>query len=203
MNDIGNNILTQKKTDGKIENYLDIGCNNGLITVEFGKYLGLQPNNIYGIDVASFTEQIIEPIPGFVYKQYDGYHIPCPDNFFDIITCSMVLHHVEHFEILLKEINRVLKPNGLFFIKEHYCYSIYIEWLILLEHVLYDIIDYGVTYEEIMKTYHQYLLPKNDLVKIFDDNGFKLIGLSNDNFIKKNHYHNPTKYYYSLFYKKN
>lgn len=39
--------------------------------------------------------------------------LPYPDASFDLVTCSEVLEHVENYRSVLREIQRVLKPNGL------------------------------------------------------------------------------------------
>lgn len=192
------------KTLGEIplvHKYLDIGANDGLITVEFGNRLGLLKENIYGIDVHAFTLQQIKPIDGFVFQYYDGCHVPFDNDSFDLITCSMVLHHVKCFDDLLKEIKRILKPNGLLLIKEHNADTLLMEWLILLEHILYDVMDYGITYEDFFKTYYQNLFSKNDLIKKLEKYDFKLIKTSDmsDKFVKKYQYYNPTNAYYALF----
>ncbi|MBL7936598.1 MAG: class I SAM-dependent methyltransferase [Bacteroidia bacterium] len=46
--------------------------------------------------------------------QYDGIKLPYPDNYFDRVVTSLVFHHLdrEQKENSLKEIYRVLKPNG-------------------------------------------------------------------------------------------
>ena len=204
------NTLKNKNLVMNVNEYLDIGCNNGIITVEFGKKFGLDNNcqnqnqnrcQIHGIDVDFFTQQQINPVAGFDFKTYDGYHIPYDDNFFDLITCSMVLHHIPHINIILKEINRVTRLGGILLIKEHNSFSIYVEWLIYLEHLLYDVMDYGVSYDEFYKTYYQSTFTTKtltDLLKIF---GFDLLEISNNDFIKANHYSNPTKFFYALYVK--
>ena len=40
---------------------------------------------------------------------FDGYNIPYPDNFFDLLILSHVLEHVEYPRMLLREIKRVSK----------------------------------------------------------------------------------------------
>lgn len=40
---------------------------------------------------------------------FDGYKIPFSDNAFDLVTCSHVIEHVEHYRLLLREIKRVSK----------------------------------------------------------------------------------------------
>lgn len=46
-------------------------------------------------------------------RDYDGVHIPYPDNSFDIIYSSNVLEHVERLDALTEEMKRVLRPGGL------------------------------------------------------------------------------------------
>ncbi len=41
-----------------------------------------------------------------------------PDHSFELITCSLVLEHIENIGFVFQEANRVLKPNGLFYIGE-------------------------------------------------------------------------------------
>ena len=38
--------------------------------------------------------------------------LPFTDNKFDVVTTSLMLHHVKNTDLALKEMVRVLKPNG-------------------------------------------------------------------------------------------
>lgn len=183
----------------KINNYLDIGCNNGQVTVSLGKELNLHKNQIYGIDIESFGVQDIVPISGFNYKTYDGRNIPYQNNYFDFITVMMVMHHVKDVDYFMREINRVTKKNGLLLIKEHNSYSAYIDWLIRLEHLLYDVFNYDISYDYFYKTYSQYVNNKNSLKNLLIKYGFKFIKSSDHHFLKKYHPINPTQTYYSLY----
>lgn len=197
--------------NGSESNYLDVGCNNGLITVNFGEKMGLKNDNIYGIDIEMFTVQKIIPVSGFNFQYYDGINIPYHNDFFDIITCSMVLHHVESLESLVKEIYRVLKNKGIFLIKEHDAYSIYIKWLIYIEHALYDILEYSINYQTFIENYYQHTMSKIELESILSKMGFELLGNSSGNVIslpennsnKSYHISNPTQTYYALYIKNN
>ncbi|WP_082859387.1 class I SAM-dependent methyltransferase [Microbulbifer sp. Q7] len=40
--------------------------------------------------------------------------LPFADQFFDVVICSEVLEHIEDYRGVLQEINRVLKPSGIF-----------------------------------------------------------------------------------------
>jgi len=41
------------------------------------------------------------------------------DESVDLVTCLMSIHHFEDFDLMLKEIKRVLKPGGFLFVREH------------------------------------------------------------------------------------
>jgi ubiquinone/menaquinone biosynthesis C-methylase UbiE len=70
------------------------------------------------------------------YIQYDGSHIPFPDNYFDIIICNFVLHHIPLMQqdLIIQELSRVCKksimiiediqlnPIGILFSKLHYIF---------------------------------------------------------------------------------
>ncbi|AYV85691.1 MAG: uncharacterized protein Satyrvirus31_5 [Satyrvirus sp.] len=196
------NVLFQflkKDLKPNIGAYLDIGCNNGLITVELGKKLNLKSSQIYGIDVEDFSGQKIIPVGGFVFSSYDGYNIPYTDDYFDLVTCLMTLHHIKHIDIILSEIKRVTKKHGLVLVKEHNAYSEEIDWLIFLKHLFYDVMDYNITYEEFIKTYFQKCYSKNQLVELFKKYGFELVKLSGKKFLNRYHYSNPTQTFYALF----
>lgn len=183
-------------------NYLDVGCNNGEITVKLGQLLNLKENQIHGIDVAQFTYQKIVPIKGFIYKEYDGYNIPYNNESFNMITCSMVLHHVEFQYILINEIVRILKPNGILMIKESDIYEVELEWLLFFEHLFYDMYDYNITYEHFKKNYYQNPLSKKKLADILSNYGLKKIKIRDKkNILARLDVYNPTKHYYALYQK--
>jgi len=45
-------------------------------------------------------------------EPYDGQRLPFPDHAFDVVFSSNVLEHVPHLSVILKEIARVIKPDG-------------------------------------------------------------------------------------------
>lgn len=94
---------------------LDVGCGTGIVMNMLKKY-----GDVCGIDAAKIAI-------GFCHKRgikniklAKVQHIPYKKGEFDIITCLDVLYHknVEDDVKAMKEMNRVLKPNGHIFITD-------------------------------------------------------------------------------------
>ena len=107
-----------KKHD--VKRILDLGCGSGRHLV----YLAKHNFNVYGIDIAKSGIKIakdwlkeegvkVNLKIGDIYKR-----LPYPDNFFDAIISTQTLHHarIEKIRRLIKEMERILKPNGLIFV---------------------------------------------------------------------------------------
>lgn len=106
------NILLEYKTkDSKV---LDLGCGIGLSL----SFIGQVFKNSVGCDISEnslrATKEILEKhqikIP-IILCQKDK--LPFKDNCFDIVTFIEVIEHVENPDAALKEIKRVLKPDGI------------------------------------------------------------------------------------------
>jgi len=100
---------------------LDAGCGRGRNI----SWFALQPNfDIYAIDadrdVITHLLKVYPSItPGHV-KCAQVQSLPFSDTFFDHIICSAVLHFAlnhEEFLQMFSELNRVLKPHGILFIR--------------------------------------------------------------------------------------
>ena len=63
-------------------------------------------------DLGSISTLDIEPGPG-IDLVGDAHKLPLTDNSFDLVALFMVLEHLEEPGVALKEIARVLKPQGL------------------------------------------------------------------------------------------
>ena len=101
---------------------LDLGCGEGRHSIS--AYL-LADAEIVGLDLGlkdlkTAKERLMDfPTPpskgGYcAFIQGSGHELPFPDNAFDHVICSEVLEHIPDYPSFLREINRVLKPGGLF-----------------------------------------------------------------------------------------
>lgn len=143
-----------KNIPSKIDNYLDIGCGNGSFTSAFGKQLNLTKDHVFGVDFANFFEQGDwnrgKLTSNFTFKQLEA-NTPYPfeDNFFDVITMKMVLHHVDNIDFTFKEISRILKKDGVLVVIEHDAFT-YADYMLAdIEHAFYiNVFNEDSTLEE-------------------------------------------------------
>lgn len=99
----------------KQDNVLDIACGSGIVSCEFAKHV----NHVTGIDI---TEGMINEAK----KLQDKYQLknidweigevtslPYPNNHFSIVVSRFGFHHFLNPELVLMEMIRVCKPNGI------------------------------------------------------------------------------------------
>ena len=84
---------------------LEIGAGTGWQARELERH----GHAVSAIDLASsnYRAHLVWPV-----TEYDGEHIPFPNNSFDIVFSSNVLEHIPHLPEFETEIIRVLKPTG-------------------------------------------------------------------------------------------
>lgn len=136
----------------------------------------INPNSeITGID---FCENMIKIAKHKTSKikfiQADCTDIPFPDNHFDIVTNSFGLRNIENYEKAIKEISRVLKSKGEFLHLDFGKKNIFSKIFDLITLPLIKLF-YGnhLPYEYLIKSKKEFPSPEN-LVKLFEQNGFKL-----------------------------
>ena len=91
---------------------LDLGCGAG------GSYDAFSATERkirwIGLDILDSGEVISRPCRSLPFCAYDGVQLPLRDNAVDIGYSRQVFEHVRHPELLLGEVHRVLKPDGIF-----------------------------------------------------------------------------------------
>ena len=89
---------------------LDYGCYDGWMTPRFE---AMGPSSITGLDISENAIAKAKNEHGDKVKFYagDAHAMPFSDGSFDVVVGRGILHHLE-FDLALKEIRRVLRPEG-------------------------------------------------------------------------------------------
>ncbi len=92
--------------------WLDVGCGSRLLEggmEPLEQWLVYHCKRIVGVDLApTFNRNIDSLLRGSVY------HLPFYDNTFDLITCRMVIEHLDRPADAFAEVARCLRPGGVF-----------------------------------------------------------------------------------------
>lgn len=101
-----------------IDNYLDVGCNDGSVTEQVANYLKLSKEQTIGVDIVRYKTLSLNINFSLMH---DGHSFDLPDKKFDLVTCYQVLHHIDenNLSMLLHEIIRVAKPRFYLVVREH------------------------------------------------------------------------------------
>jgi ubiquinone/menaquinone biosynthesis C-methylase UbiE len=110
------NLLDKVELDSNRET-LEIGCGAGKTTASLHADFGLQ---ITGVDVDPYQIEKAKKLEteGLKFILSDGTTLPFPDASFDLVYSQKVLHHIEGWQDVLKEVSRVLRPGGYYLIDD-------------------------------------------------------------------------------------
>ena len=112
---------------------LDVGCGDGI--TDLGMFLRYQPERLVGVDpfrgyerlaeVAAAQGLPLDPWPaGLEFCDADANHLPFADDSFDVIVSWGSVEHIAGGYLqALREMKRVLRPDGLMFIHPGLFYS--------------------------------------------------------------------------------
>ncbi|HJY84094.1 MAG TPA: methyltransferase domain-containing protein [Candidatus Binatia bacterium] len=112
---------------------LDVGCGDGI--TDLGIFLRKRPQLFVGLDVEDNFRELSRMMrenglpydswpESLIFRQVDANHIPYPDDYFDVVLSWGSLEHITGGYLqTLKEIKRVLKDGGLFFLHPGLYYS--------------------------------------------------------------------------------
>jgi 2-polyprenyl-3-methyl-5-hydroxy-6-metoxy-1,4-benzoquinol methylase len=95
---------------------LDIGCGGGVLTESLHYYF--PKANLYGCDVSTSAIKYAKKFgSGRVkYGVIKNRKLPYKDNFLDACVCLDVMEHIPDVNFFLKEVKRILKKDGQFFL---------------------------------------------------------------------------------------
>jgi ubiquinone/menaquinone biosynthesis C-methylase UbiE len=87
---------------------LDLGCDTGLLLRTIRKFNS--QCECWGIDLEPKIMTL--KIPNCTFKVGDARSLPLPDSYFTSVFVLDILEHIQDAEVAIKEIQRVLVPNG-------------------------------------------------------------------------------------------
>jgi len=101
---------------------LDLGCGEGrhVISVYLEQEVDAVGVDLSHTDLLATQRKFVEfagaarPGHSFILSSANALALPFADNSFDKVICSEVLEHIPDYRAALQEIDRVLKPGGLF-----------------------------------------------------------------------------------------
>lgn len=97
---------------------LDIGCGIGYFTIPAANILN--QGKVIGLDIVpeiiDLAKERAMNISNIEFKICEEYSFPVEDGSIDYVFISNVIHEIENRPKYFKEIQRVLKPNGMLFI---------------------------------------------------------------------------------------
>lgn len=170
------NLLPElKKTNFKLKRYLDFGCGDCKLTRDYGLSLGIKHENIYGADLRKWFNYETKKRSNIGIKFVeidDSNKYKFEDNFFSLVSCFMVLHHVKNLDFVFRELNRIIELNGYIYATEHQTVNSVEKMLCDIEHSIYEI-SYREHYDyhkDFFSKYHHWL--EWDI--IFKEYGFEL-----------------------------
>jgi len=104
-------------TDKQVAEIIDVGTGTGDF-IEVLMYV-FPKAQITGIDPNTESLQEAEKkYPDVSFSEMSGEKLEFGDNTFDLASISMALHHLPDVQIALKEMQRVVKPNGWIIVNE-------------------------------------------------------------------------------------
>jgi len=125
---------------------LELGAGTGWLSAFLSKFNSI--SSIYAVDSSQFfinkmMPNIIKLMDGETVKitPVEGLFTPIlfEDNSIDIVIACSALHHVDNLESVLKEVFRVLKPDGKFFILNETPLN-YFKYILLLFKIMIKIL---------------------------------------------------------------
>lgn len=92
---------------------LDIGCHEGMMLLYCQK--NESRVEFHGMDVLPerLSVALKRGYASTMLQDIRNFPFPYKDDFFDVVVCSHILEHLEHPEMVLQELNRIMKKGGL------------------------------------------------------------------------------------------
>jgi len=114
---------------------LDVATGNGQVAAQLAKYF----KEVYGTDISEKQLQNATQSPNITYKVERAEVTHFGESQFDLITVAQAIHWFD-FDAFYKEVNRILKPDGVFAVLGYGLFSTNTDTDKILHKFYYDIV---------------------------------------------------------------
>ena len=160
--------LTDFFQDKKVNKVLDVGTGSGSFLVFLKSTF--PDTEITGIDPDEKSlNEAAAKFPDFQFKKMSAENIDLPDNYFDIATISMALHHLPNIKKSLAEMQRVVKPGGWIIVNELFSNNLNSAQEV---HKLYH--HFISQIHRILGESHNETFKKEEIIKAVEDSGIDI-----------------------------
>lgn len=179
------------------QKYMDFGGSDGSICQAIGKYLKLDKKDMISADVEEWVGGKSGGNSEVTYVTINKKgKLPFDDQTFSLISCFMVLHHIEDVESRISELSRITKSGGYLVLREHDCIDSISRMIIDMEHTLYESLTVDTTNTDFFKNYFAFYKTQIEWTNTIEKYGFKFLNLSYNNDMK---IYNPSRTYYAVY----
>lgn len=124
--DLDSNVTRNLLANRRFDSILELGFGTGKNTVFFAQIGKV----VHALDFSDGMIQKAKEKVKAMNVRFEAAELtkpwPCEDNFYDLISCNLVLEHIESLLHIFKEAERVLQPSGIFLINELHPFRQYI-----------------------------------------------------------------------------
>lgn len=117
--------------------YLDVGCGDGFKTNLFAQIFQIKESNIHGCDINTWGPYSNKKMFKFDFTFIENDKLNYDDKSFDLVTCFLTLHHIKNFDVMINEMYRILKKDGILIIIEHDLLNYYDQLIVDIEHMFF------------------------------------------------------------------
>ena len=151
--------ITKYCKDKKV---LDLGCGTGFWTEIIANY-----GNVIGLDISkTMLKYAKNKRPSLKFMLADAHSLPFESNSFDCVVSIGLFEYVDR-KLVMKEISRILKPNGICIIQ---CPNKYSAMRVFVK----------IIYKVLKRDYFAKEPSYREMINLFEQNGFKIIELKMD-----------------------
>ncbi|KAL9644809.1 hypothetical protein ABK040_012463 [Willaertia magna] len=200
-----NEIMKILPTDLKVKSFVDIGCSEGSITAVLGKRLELEKENIHGCDVRDIGKTYTQDFTFSLLNEKEN-KLPYEDSSQSLVVALMSLHHIHNVEETIKEIYRILEPNGILIIREHDASPKELSLILDTMHGFYSLVwSNPREMPNFCEEYFAKYFTKQEWTEKIINCGFKKIFEEDIDDLNKHHYRNnndiinPFRYYHACY----